>query len=371
MLLEGLKVVEFSQVIAGPFGGVIFSDLGADVIKIEKPNGGDDGRKTGPAFLHGDSLTFLELNRGKKSVTLDLKSEEGKAALHRLLADADVFIHNQRPDVAKKFGFDGETLLARFPRLVYCQISAFGHKGPMELAPGYESIIQSYSGLASINGFPDRPPVRVGVSVCDLGTGMWAVIGILAALRQRDRTGKGVIVNTSLLETALSWEALAINNYVNTGAEPKRQGTAYTNMVPYQTFDAADGSIVVCAGNDRLFSKLANVLGHPEWTEDVRYATNRARLANREEIVGLIQEVLATDTVASWLERLSAAAVPCGPVQTIPEVVNDPQVHALGILQSFREEDVTLVGLPLSFDGERPAFTGLSPRLGADNEAVS
>ncbi|MEO3388110.1 CoA transferase [Mesorhizobium sp. CAU 1741] len=370
MLLAGLKIVEFSQVIAGPFGGVILSDLGAEVVKIEKPDGGDDGRTTGPAYLHGDSMTFLELNRGKKSMALDLKSQDGIAVLNRLLAESDVFIHNQRPDVVRSLGFDGETLLKQFPRLVYCQISAFGHKGPMELAPGYESIVQSYSGLASINGFPDRPPVRVGSSICDLGTGMWAAIGILAALRQRDRTGKGMIVNASLLETALSWSASAINNYVNTGAEPVRQGSAYTNMVPYQTFEASDGSLVVCAGNDRLFAKLAKVLGHPEWAQDPRYAKNRDRLKNRTEVVCLIQEILDRGTVAAWLEKLRDAAVPCAPVQSIPEVVNDQQVEALNILQSFEGEDLTLVGLPLSFDGKRPGFTHIAPRLGADNGTI-
>lgn len=370
MLLAGLKVIEFSQVIAGPFGGVILSDLGADVIKIEKPNGGDDGRTTGPAYLQGDSLTFLELNRGKKSLALDLKTQEGITVLDRLLADADVFIHNQRPDVVRSLGFDGESLLKRFPRLVYCQISAFGHKGPMELAPGYESIVQSYSGLASTNGFPDRPPVRVGSSICDLGTGMWAVIGILAALRQRDKTGKGLIVNASLLETALSWSASAINSYVNTGTEPKRQGTAYTNMVPYQTFEASDGSVVVCAGNDRLFAKLAAALGRPEWAEDARYAKNRDRLRNRAELVASIQIILANDTVAAWLLKLRDAAVPCAPVQSIPEVVRDEQVIALDILQSFDDEKLTLVGLPLSFDDQRPRFGHLAPQLGADNGSI-
>lgn len=367
-MLEGLKVVEFTQVIAGPFAGAILSDFGADVIKIEKANGGDDGRVTGPAYLNGDSLTFLELNRGKRSFAVDLKQADSLENMHRLIATADVFIHNQRPDVARKFGFDGQSMLAKFPRLIYCQISAFGNAGPLELAPGYESIVQSFSGLASINGFPENQPVRVGSSICDLGSGMWSVIGILAALRKRDQTGEGTIVNASLLETALSWCASSVNNYVNTGAQPKRQGTGFTNMVPYQTFDAADASLVICAGNDRLFAKLADVFGHPEWLADERYKTNRARLKNRAEIIGLISEILKKDTAQKWVASLSEAGVPCCLVQTIPEALAHPQVEEIDIVQAVPDQPLKLVALPLSFNGKRPKFKHVAPRLGDYND---
>lgn len=367
-MLEGLRVVEFTQVIAGPFAGAILSDFGADVIKIEKANGGDDGRVTGPAYLNGDSLTFLELNRGKRSFAVDLKQAGSLENMHRLIGTADVFIHNQRPDVARKFGFDGQSMLAKFPRLIYCQISAFGSAGPLELAPGYESIVQSFSGLASINGFPENPPVRVGSSICDLGSGMWSVIGILAALRKRDQTGEGTIVNASLLETALSWCASSVNNYVNTGARPKRQGSGFTNMVPYQTFDAADASLVICAGNDRLFAKLADVLGHPEWLQDERYKTNRARLKNRAEIVGLISAILKTDTAQKWVALLSEAGVPCCLVQTIPEALAHPQVEEIDIVQAVPDQPLKLVALPLSFNGKRPKFKHVAPQLGDYND---
>lgn len=366
-MLKDLRIVEFTQVLAGPFAGAIFSDLGAEIIKIERPDGGDSGRVTGKAYLNGDSLMFQELNRGKKSVTIDFKTEEGRAAFARLIATADIFFHNQRPDVVKAFKLDGETLCKAHPRLIYAQLSSFGHKGPMELAPGFEAIVQAYSGLSSINGFPDRPPVRLGASVVDLGGGMWTVIGILAALHQREKTGKGCIINTSLLETALNWNAAWINAYVNTGIEAKRMGTAFGNLVPYQTFDAADDAIVIAAGNDRLFAKLAGALGHPEWIADPRYATNRDRMDNRDDIIGKIGAVVKTKPRAYWQEKFTAAGVPNSPVNSISQAANDPQTQALEIIRAVPGEEMKLVGLPLSFNGVRPAQTGRAPSLGEHN----
>jgi formyl-CoA transferase len=367
-MLQGLRVVEFTQVLAGPFAGAIFSDLGAEVIKIERPDGGDSGRVTGKAFHGGDSLMFHELNRGKKSVTIDFKTEQGRANFAALIATADIFFHNQRPDVVKAFRLDGETLCAAHPRLIYCQLSSFGHKGPMEMAPGFEAIVQAYSGLSAINGFPDKPPVRIGASVVDLGAGMWTVIGILSALHQRAQTGRGCVINTSLLETALNWNAAWVNAYVNTGYEAKRMGTAFGNLVPYQTFAAADDAIVIAAGNDRLFAKLADVLGHPEWATDARYATNRDRMDNRDDIIGRINEVVATRPRAYWQEKFTAAGVPHSPVNSIAQAASDPQVEALDIIRPVPGIDMKLVGLPLSFGGERPPHVGRAPALGEHNE---
>lgn len=367
-VLDGLRVIEMTQVIAGPLAGAILSDLGAEVIKVEKPNGGDDGRQTGPAFLDGDSLSFVELNRGKKSVTIDLKSEKGMADLLTLIESADIVLHNQRPDVIRKLGLDGETLLARFPRLIYCQISGFGHTGPMELEPAYESIVQAYSGLSSINGFPDKPPVRIGASVCDLGTGLWTILGALAALRRREVSGEGSIVDTSLLETGLSWSASAINALINMDIQPKRHGTGFANMVPYQTFDAPDGALVICAGNDRLFAKLAKVLRREDWLEDERFATNRARLIHREALVTQVTAELARGTRDGWLAQMREAGIPSSPVNDIADIIDDPQIAALDIVRKLPDADVTLVGLPLSFDGARPAHQFRSPRLGQHNE---
>ena len=263
-VLDGVRVVELGQVLAGPFAGAIFADLGADVIKVEKPDGGDDARRMGPDFRHGDALNFHEFNRGKKSVTLDLKSPEGVEALHGLLAEADTMLHNLRPGAAEALGIGAQAVTARHPHLIYCEMSAFGHIGPERLRPGYEPLLQAFGGLSSITGEPDGPPVRMGASVVDQGTGLWTVLGALAMLERRHRTGQGGVVNTSLFETALLWAGQKISAYVNMGKLPERHASGHPNLTPYEAFDAADGPVLVCCGNDRLFAKFATELGHAE-----------------------------------------------------------------------------------------------------------
>ena len=277
--LTGVRVVELGQVLAGPFAGAILADLGAEVLKVERAEGGDDARRMGLAFRHGDSLAFHIFNRGKQSVALDLRSADGRAALDRLLADADIVIHNRRPDVPRALGIDGPTLCTRFPRLIYGEISAFGAGGPMAERPGYEPLIQAFSGLSSTNGGPDDPPLRSGASVCDQGSGMWLVIGVLALLRQRERTGRGGLLQTSLLETALVWNGQKSDAFVNEGRLPERHRSGHPGFVPYEAFDTADAPVLICCGNDRLFAKLAGVLDRPGWPQDARFASNRARLA--------------------------------------------------------------------------------------------
>lgn len=366
-VLAGLRVVELGQVLAGPFAGAIFADLGAEVIKVEKPDGGDDARQMGPAFRHGDALNFHEFNRGKKSVTLDLKSPAGVAALHGLLEDADIMVHNLRPGVAETLGIGPDEVTARHPRLIYCAMSAFGHRGPESLRPGYEPLLQAFGGLSSITGEPGGPPVRMGASVVDQGTGLWTVLGALAMLERRHRTGRGGVVNTSLLETALLWAGQKISGYVNTGKVGERHASGHPNMVPYQSFEAADGPILVCCGNDRLFARFAAELGHPEWVGDPLYATNRARLVNEGTLLPMIAALMRGVKRAEWLDRLQRIGVPCAPVNSIPEVLDEPQVKAMGMVQAVPGEDFSLVAMPLSFDGERPRMQGGAPRLGADN----
>lgn len=266
-ILAGLRVVEVGQVLAGPYAGAIFADLGAEVVKVERVEGGDDARSMGQAFRHGDALTFHIYNRGKKSVALDLNSAEGREAFDGLVATADIMLHNLRPGVPAKLGIDGTTLCARYPRLIYCEISAFGHVGPMAMRPGFEPLIQAYSGLCAINGGPDDPPMRAGPSVCDQGTGMWLVIGALAMLQRRARTGVGGIVNASLLETALMWCGQKVDALVNTGSMPPRHRMGHPGLVPYEAFEASDGPFMICAGNDRLFAKLADVMERPDWDQ--------------------------------------------------------------------------------------------------------
>jgi len=369
-VLAGIRVVELGQVLAGPFAGAILADLGAEVIKVEKPDGGDDARQMGAAFRHGDALNFHEFNRGKRSVTLDLKSPEGVERLHSLLGEADIMLHNLRPGVAEALGIGAEPVCARHPRLIYCAMSAFGHVGPERLRPGYEPLLQAFGGLSSITGEPGGPPVRMGASVVDQGTGLWTVLGALAMLEQRHRTGRGGVVNTSLLETALLWAGQKISAYVNTGALPERHASGHPNLVPYQAFATADGPILVCCGNDRLFTRFAVELGHAEWPVDPRFTSNRARLANQDVLLPMIAALMGADTRAEWLARLQRIGVPCAPVNSIPEVLEEPQTQALGMVQPVPGEDFSLVALPLSFDGVRPRMGAGAPRLGADNASL-
>lgn len=365
--LRGLRVLELGQVLAAPFAGSIFADLGAEVLKLERLEGGDDARQMGAPFRHGDALVFHLFNRGKQSLAIDLKSEAGRAAFETLAAGADILVHNLRPGAVQAMGIDGPTLCARHPRLVYCEISAFGHVGPMRLRPGYEPLVQAYSGLSSANGGPDDPPMRLGASVCDQGTSMWVVIGALALLRQRERTGRGGVVQGSLLETALVWNAQKSDAWVNQGLPVARHRSGHPGFVPYEAFEAADGPLLICCGNDRLFGKLAEVVGRPEWARDPRYQGNQARLRHKAELFAELCPLLAQDTREHWRERFEAVGVPCSPILGIPEVMAEPQVQALGLLQPVPGEDYRLTGVPLSFDGIRPEIASAAPRLGQHN----
>jgi crotonobetainyl-CoA:carnitine CoA-transferase CaiB-like acyl-CoA transferase len=367
-MLEAIKVIEIGQVLAGPYASAILADLGADVIKVEKPETGDDARHMGAAFQHGDSLHFLDINRNKASVTIDLKCAEGTRQLDALLETTDILIHNMRPGVVDALGIDGAAICARHPRLIYCEISGFGHTGPMRGLPAFEPVAQAFSGLLSINGHPDAPPARIGVSLVDVGTAMWTVIGALAALQRRTVTGRGGIVNTSLLETALGWAGPHIAGYLNEGRVPQRLGTAHPHLVPYQTFEAADGGLLIAAGNDRLFARLCRALDTPEWIDDERFRGNRARIKNRAELVALIAAKIAGRPRDPWIATFIESGVPCACVNTIPDMLSETQVQAIGMLQRVPGTNVTLTGLPITFDGARPAIRTLGPRLGQDNE---
>ena len=367
-MLENVRVIEIGQVLAGPYASAILADLGADVVKVEKPNGGDDARHMGAAFKNGDSLHFLDVNRNKASVTLDLKTPDGVEQLHSLLDNADILIHNMRPGVVDTLGIDGPSVCARHPQLIYCHISGFGNSGPMQMLPAFEPVVQAFSGILSVNGNPDEPPARVGVSIVDVGTAMWTVIGALAALQRRGLTGKGGIVNTSLLETALAWAGPHIAAFLNQGRVPKRLGTAHPHLVPYQAFEAKDGAVLIGAGNDRLFARLCGALGAAELLADARFSGNRARLENREELIALLNERIGQHPRDFWIAKFNEAGVPCAPVNTIPEALKDRQVAELKILQEVSDTGVTLTGLPISFDGERPKIRSLGPQLGQDNE---
>ena len=369
-LLAGLRVIELGQILAGPFVGAIFADLGAEVIKVERAEGGDDARRMGPAFRHDDAMVFHIFNRGKQSAAIDLRHPAGKAGFDRLVATADIVVHNLRPGVPEALGIDGKTLTTRHPRLIYGAISAFGHLGPMAVRPGFEPLIQAFSGLSAINGGPDDPPIRAATSLCDQGSAMWTVIGVLSMLHRRVATGCGGIVETSLLETALAWSAQKADAYANTGELPARHRSGHPSMVPYEAFEAADGPFIICAGNDRLFAKLSTTLGHPEWAADPRFTTNRARLANKSSLFAAMAPILASRDRATWIALLEDAGVPAAQIHTLPEALAHPQVAALGMSQLVPGEDFALTAIPITIDGARPRIAHGAPRLGDANHAL-
>lgn len=363
--LSGIRVLEFGQVLSAPFGSRILADLGAEVIKVERLEG-DDSRRMGPAFKRGDALNFHIFNRNKKSIAVDLTGPT-RERLDSLIASTDVLIHNMRPGTMEKHGLDGVSLCERYPRLIYCEISAFGHVGPLSKAPGYEPLVQAFSGLSSINGNPGEPPVRLGVAVCDQGVGMWATIGILSLLHRRQRTGRGGLLNTSLLETALVWGCQHTDSILNTSQQPKRHGSGHPNFVPYQSFQAADRPFLVCVGNDRLFAKFAEALSRPEWITDPRFRDNRARLQNKDLLIPQIEVIFASAPCENWLSLFADAGVPCTPINTISEALDHPQVKAMGQIQSATEEGTQFLGLPLSIDGVRPPIRSGAPIVGQHN----
>ncbi|HEU0157465.1 MAG TPA: CoA transferase [Stellaceae bacterium] len=368
--LSGITVVEIGHSIAAPYAGMILGELGAEVIKVENPKGGDAARGWGPPFAEGAATCFHAVNRAKKGVTIDLADPAETEKLRRLVLDrADVLIHNLKFGALDRYGLSAAALTAEKPSLVYCNLGAFGAHGPLRERPGYDPLMQAYCGLMSMLGEDGRPPVRVSVSIIDLATGMWAVIGILAALQERQRTGRGGVIDTSLYETALGWMTIPIAAYLANGELPMRSGSGVEMIVPYQAFAAADGHIMVAAGNDNLFRRLAQAIGRPSLADDPRFRTNKDRVVNRPILIAILEDVFKSEPIAAWAARLDAVGIPNGPIQTVDQVVADPQTAALGIIQRW-SSNLSTVGLPLSFDGARPAFAKPAPALGEDNPTV-
>ena len=368
--LDGVKVVEIGQALAGPLAGVILADMGADVIKVEKPDGGDDARMWGPPFIDGDSLSFHNNNRAKRSVTLDIKSAADVAKLKDLCRDADIVIQNLRPGIVGDFGIGPDAMMTVNPRLIYCSIWAFGYQGPLALAPGFDPLLQCYGAVVSLTGRPDDPPTFCAPAINDTATGMWCVIGALAALKQRETTGKGCVVDTSLFESAVAWVQGPLNAYLHTGNEPKRHGAASATLAPYQIFETADRPLCIAAGNDRLFVKLARAMGHPEWCGDPRLSDGRERAANRDHVVAVMQPVLLTKTRQHWLGVIGEAGVPVAPVNNIAELAETEQLQAMDMMRTLPGSNLKIAGLPVSFDKQRPVPRGDSPKLGEHNNEI-
>ncbi len=369
--LEGVRVIEVGQALAGPLAGVILADMGADVIKIEKPDGGDDARIWGPPFGPDGktSLYFYSQNRNKRSVVLDLKLAEDVDKLHRLCETADILIQNLRPGVVDEVGIGPETMLARHPRLIYCSIWAFGYQGPLRMKPAFDPLLQAYGGMMSVTGRPEDPPTFCGASINDKATGMFCTIGALAALRLRDKTGKGCLVDTSLFDSAVHWVEGQVNGYLANGTVSKRHGTGSPVIVPYQTFDTADHPICLAPGNDRLWARCAKVLGHEEWAIDPKFAKSSQRVANKAELLPMIAEALKARPRAEWLEAMEKAGVPCAAVNDIGELARTEQMEASQLIQQL-PGGPKVVGLPIAFDHVRPHSPRSAPTLGEHTDEV-
>jgi len=368
--LSRIRVIELGDNVAAPFCGQILGDLGADVIKVERPGPGDPARHWEPAAWNGLSPSFAALNRNKRSVIVDLKDRQSLRQLKVLIGESDVFVHNLRPGTEGDFGLDGKTLLESNPRLVYCAVGAFGREGPLSRKPGYDPLMQAFGGIMSVTGNADGPPVRVGVPMIDCSAGLWGALGIMSALNGRHASGRGAVVDTSLYEASLAFMALVSAQNIATGSKPGRFGSGAMLTAPFRAYATADGDLVVACANDRLFGKLAEVLGHPEWVDDEQLATNVARVRNRDLVDRLIGDILSKAPRAMWQDRFDGAGIPNAPLQDIEEVHRHPQTVALGMLLSTSRPGMSLMGLPMSFDGERPGIRRDPPQHGEHTSEI-
>ncbi len=371
--LSGQRVIDLTQNVAGPYCTQVLADLGAEVIKIERPGSGDDTRHWSPQIGEAMSPTYATLNRGKRSLALDLDHADGQALLRRLLRDNDILVHSLKPGSAEQRHLGYDDLLPQCPGLIYCALSAFGNIGPLSALPGYDPLIQAYAGIMSVNGHGGTPPARVGVSLVDMGTGLWSVIGILAAVAQRQQTGRGMRIDTSLLETGMAWMTNPIANFSATGKLPKRMGSATAMLTPYEVFETADSHVFIGCGADRMFQKLAAALGSRALADDPRFARNADRVAHREALHAAVAAITRTLTTQQVVDKLRAAGVPVSAVNDLSALAHDPQVQALALHQPLAAAggaEVSAVGTPIRFDGARSFDPHLSSRVGEDSRAV-
>jgi len=378
--LEHLKVLDLSRVLAGPWATQILADLGADVVKIERPGAGDDTRGWGPPYLKaadgqetGEAAYFLSANRNKRSVAVDISTPAGQEIIRALARDCDIVVENFKVGGLKKYGLDYDSLAALNPGLIYCSITGFGQDGPYAPQAGYDFIVQGMSGLMSITGQPDGPPTKVGTAVADLTTGMYGVIGILAALAHRARTGEGQHVDMALLDTQMSWLANQNMNWLVGGKTPVRQGNAHPNIVPYQDFETADGHVIVCVGNDRQFARFVAALELGHLAGDDRFATNRARVTHRDALVPQLEAAMKTRTTADWLRVLEDINIPHGPINSVAEAFADPQaIHRGMAVDMDHPSGVTLktVANPVRLSRTPVSYRSAPPLLGAHTDDV-
>ncbi|MCD6732523.1 MAG: CoA transferase [Burkholderiaceae bacterium] len=382
--LDGVRVLDLSRVLAGPWASQILGDLGADVVKVERPGAGDDTRAWGPPWLKdedgrdtAESAYFLCTNRNKRSVAIDLASPDGRAMVRRLAGKADVLIENFKLGGLAQYGLDYASLAAANPRLIYCSITGFGQDGPYAARAGYDFLIQGMGGLMSITGRADGEegagPQKVGVALTDITTGLYATIAVLAALAERTRSGRGQHIDLALLDVQIACLANQASNYLAGGVVPRRMGNAHPNIVPYQDFPTADGDMILAIGNDGQFARFCAIAGHPEWAVDPRFATNPQRVANRAALIPLLRRTTVLRTTRDWIAALEAQAVPCGPINRIDEVFDDPQVRARGLrieLDHPLAGAAPLVANPIRLSGSPVVHRSAPPLLGQHTEEV-
>lgn len=382
--LSHLKVLDLSRVLAGPWAAQLLADLGAEVIKVERPGVGDDTRTWGPPFLKDregqptrDAAYYLCTNRNKQSVTIDITQPEGQRLVRALVAQADVLIENYKLGGLAQYGLDYAALKEEFPRLVYCSITGFGQTGPYAPRAGYDFLVQAMGGLMSVTGRADAEegagPLKVGVAVTDILTGLYAANAIQAALAHRDRTGQGQHIDLALLDVQVACMANQAMNYLYGGTPPRRLGNGHPNVVPYQDFPTADGDVIIAVGNDAQFARLAGVLGRPEWSDDERFGTNLARVANRVELVRLLRELTLKRSTADWVAALEAAEVPCGPINNMAQVFADPQVQQRGMqvqVDHATAGAIPLVANPIKLSATPVAYRQAPPTLGQHTAEV-
>jgi crotonobetainyl-CoA:carnitine CoA-transferase CaiB-like acyl-CoA transferase len=371
--LNGLLVLDLTRILSGPFATMILGDLGAEVVKVEDTWDGDDTRRWGPPFQGEDAAYFLSVNRNKRGLSVNMKSPEGREVVRCLAARADVLVENFRPGTAERLGLSYGDLADMNPRLIYASISGYGQTGPCAAFPGYDAIAQALSGVMSVTGEPDGPPARVGVSTADLGAGMWAVIGILAALQAREATGRGQHVDISLLDGQIAWLTYVAAGYFATRQTPRRYGSAHPSLVPYQALSAADGPVMVAVGNDKLWRRLVAALGLDELADDPRYATNADRVRNRDGLIAKLEAALSLRPAAEWTRLLTAAGVPAGPVNDVPAALDHPQVTARQMVAEIDHPiagRLRTLGSPLKLSASPPSLRRPPPRIGQHTDAI-
>jgi formyl-CoA transferase len=371
--LDGIRVVDFTKALAGPYCTMHLADMGAEVIKIEMPETGDDSRGWGPPFIEGEAAYFLSINRNKKSITLNLKDERAKEIALKLIEKSDIVVESNRPGVMKKLGLDYECVKEINPGVIYCSISGFGQTGPYKERPGFDQVIQGYGGIMGLTGEAGGPPIKVGIAVTDIATGMFAAMGILMALYYREKTGKGQYIDASMLDGQISWLTYQGGRYLASGEVPQRIGSAHPLIVPYQDFEASDGFINIAAGNDNLWRKFCEVTGLQDIVDNPKFATNANRVENREEVVGIISKVIANKTIEEWLDILNNAGIPCGPIYTVDRVFADPHVLAREMLVEVNHPKcgkIKVTGSPVKFSETPAEVVTAPPSLGQHNDEI-